>query len=169
MVAKRLHILAASALVLVSAAGCGSQPHSAKPPKSTVSHQKPARLAFGPAALKLGDVWEISNPGGGTPREEFTIERIHGRRIDAQVYLGAFGSLLEAQVTGRLSASTSLTLSGTITESSATGSSQTLPIQLLIKPVGQHTLWVTQTIAGDTANSFSQITFKEGASSSAQS
>lgn len=169
MVAKRLQIIAAAALVLASAAGCGTQPHLGKSPQPTVHHDKPARLAFGPTALKPGDVWEINNPGGGTPREEFTIERIHGRRIDAQVYLGAFGSLLEAQVTGHFSSKTSLTLSGTITESSATGSSQTLPIQLLIKPVGPHALWVTQTIAGDTANSFSQITFKEGTRSSAQS
>ncbi len=169
MVAKRFHIMAAAALVLFGAAGCGSQPRGANPPPAHVHHAKSPQVAFGPTVLKTGDVWELNNPGNGTPREEFTIQRIRGQRVDAQVYLGSFGSLLEAQVTGRLSSSQSLTMSGTITESSATGNNQTIPIQILIKPVDSHTLWVTQTIAGDAANSFTQIPFTEGATASAQS
>lgn len=145
--------------------GCGSS--SPNPPATLPSAQTSAALLhIGAVTLTEGAVWQLNNPGGGTPRESLTIQSIHGHQLSAVVYLGEFGSLIQANLKGTWHTAKSLTLSGTLSESTVTGSAKSVPIQMLLQPVKPHTLWVTQSIPGDTVNSFSQIPFQETSSNS---
>lgn len=148
-------VMSLAALGLV---GCGT---AAKPTVARPVLPKPASLKLGPVVLQTGGVWMLNNPNGGTPHESLSIEKIQGTRIEAVVYLGEFGSLVDATLHGNDQGTKALTLSGTIEESTITGGTQSRPIQLLLQPVSPHTLWITQTIPGDSVDSFSQISFKE--------
>lgn len=154
-----LYITATAFMVILSACG-QTQPKTAKPLKPTPI----ATLKLGPVRLKSGSVWELNNPGGGTPRESLVIQAIHGQKVTAEAYVGEFGSLIQANLRGKTSAASTLVLSGTVSEASVTGASRSRPIHLTVKGVGPHTFWVTQSISGDTLNSFSQIPFKETSS-----
>lgn len=155
----RLYVTAAALIIILSA--CGQiQPKAVKP-------FKPAPVAtvrIGPARVKAGSVWELNNPGGGTPRESLVIQAIQGQKVTAVAYMGEFGSLIQANLRGKISSASTLVLSGTVKEASVTGKSISRPIHVTVKGVRPHTFWVTQTISGDTLNSFSQITFKETSS-----
>ncbi|NMP23063.1 hypothetical protein [Sulfobacillus harzensis] len=156
----RTRMALVAAMTLMALSGCGTQ--QAKPPKQSVPTTPVSTLKIGPVVFKSGSVWQLNNPGGGTPRESLVIESIHGHRVGAVVYLSEFGSLIEANLKGTPSAKGNhLSLSGTVAEATVSGSSKTRPIRLLLQPVSPKTVWVTQTIPGDTVNSFSQIPFKE--------
>ncbi len=155
----RLYITATALMVILSACG-QTHPKAVKPFKPAPI----ATLKLGPTRVKTGSVWELSNPGGGTPRESLVIQSIHGQRVTAVAYMGEFGSLIQANLRGKTSSASTLVLSGTVSEASVTGKSVSRPIHVTVKGIRLHTFWVTQTISGDTLNSFSQITFKESAS-----
>lgn len=138
-------------------AGCGTTPKPLPPQAKAHIHT----LQFGVVRLYPGMVWQLNNPGGGTPRESLAIQSLKQKQVSCVAYISEFGSLIQANIMGTLKSPTSLTLTGTVSESTATGSIKTLPIHLTLVPVRPHTLWVTQTIHGDPVNTFSQIPFHE--------
>lgn len=154
-------LLAASVLLAtIGLTGCGTQvaktPVAASQP--VLTHQS---LSFGPITLATGMVWQLNNPGGGTPRELLTIEGLKGHHVVATVYVSEFGSLIQANLKGTVYQGQPLKLSGAVAEASVTGTSHRLPMQLIIQAKNRHTIWVTQSIQGDTANTFSQISFHD--------
>ncbi len=145
--------------VVLLAAGCGTPTHQSELHPPRMSHRS---LNWGPILLSSGSVWQLNNPGAGIPRESFTIDITQGRRVRAMLYFTGFGSLTETPLGGTVPrSSASLTLSGQVSKSSLTGSNQTSPIKLVVWPVGPHVIRVTQTIAGDTADSFQRMLFHE--------
>lgn len=147
-------LLVTTSLLALGLAGCGSPPVAA-PVVSTAE-----KLPFGPSTLRVGMVWQLTDPGGGTPRESLTITALHGPRVVATIYLTSMGSLIQTKLHGRLHNNKILTLSGTVSEAGLMGHNKSLPVNLKMQPGRPGKAWVTQNIQGDVVNSFSQISFR---------
>lgn len=157
---KSYPIVVGAVLLMVGLTACGTQ--TSTPSQATQAPTTHAQtVSFGPTALKPGAVWQLNSPGTGAPRESLSIEQIHGHTIDVTMYLSEFGSLLQSNLSGTVKNAHHLTLSGTLNESSITGSAETVPVQMIWQPVKRHTIWVTQTIPHNQTDSFSQLSFHD--------
>lgn len=139
--------------------GCGSPAHEANTGHPVASSHSSHAVTIGATTVSTGSVWILNDPGSGLPRESLTIETIHGARITATLYLGEFGSLIQANIAGTVHAKNRLTLSGLVQESTASGSTAHHPIHLTLQSAGPKAIWVSQRIAGDLVNSFGQVAF----------
>ncbi|MCY0899148.1 MAG: hypothetical protein OWU33_09490 [Firmicutes bacterium] len=148
---------ALSILIAVGVTACGNIPPTHPEAIPSPLHAVPM-VRMGTVSLRQGSVWQLDNPGDGTPRESITIAAIRHRQVSAVVYLSEFGSLINTTLHGTAK-NNRLTLVGTVADSTISGSVQNEPMTLIIQPVNPHTIWVTQHIQGDSLVDFSQIAF----------
>jgi hypothetical protein len=148
-------------MLAAAASGCGITV-AAKPPAKPVKAVHQAVLQVGPTRLAVGSVWQLNDPGGGSPRESLTITRLAGSSVRAQIYIAGSGSLFDINVSGHFTRhDTALRFTGTLSQPSLSGNNVRDRLTILAVPKGARVMWVTQRVNGAALDTFSQLSFHE--------
>ena len=148
-------------MLAAAASGCGITA-AAKPPAKPLNAVHTAVLQIGPTRLAVGSVWQLNDPGGGSPRESLTITRLAGNSVRAQIYIAGSGSLYDIHVAGHFTRhDAALTFTGTLSQPSLSGHAVRDRLTILAVPKAPRVMWVTQRVNGAALDTFSQLSFHE--------